>query len=250
MANMTLTATRFAQVTEVSAADSDDVMVLGLARGTKPSDGEKIAAKFEDAHPGFKLTKFDPYLGQATMTRLAPEVIRAREAIRVALGVKAWDVQVAQVRGGGFGVELPNSYVPSKHDEKLTEVAESVIGRPGWFVTTDPAALSARIIPADPPTFPAAIPAPLARFDKLDHRYIPIGMDLPANGEGVGKETTINFETASYGLLGGIPQSGKSVALNAVAAGSLASGTELVVVDTREKSVDFLWLKDMVRPYG
>ncbi|MGC0274972.1 hypothetical protein ACO0LV_18480 [Pseudactinotalea sp. Z1739] len=75
----TLTASRFAQITEVSATESADTMLLGLARGTRPSDGEKIAAKFEDTHPGYKLTKFDPYLGQATMTKLSNPVIRARD---------------------------------------------------------------------------------------------------------------------------------------------------------------------------
>src|SRR5690606_28453757 len=107
-ANNRLTATRYAQVTETSTV-ADDTLVLGLARGTKPSDGEKIAAKFEDAHPGFRLTKFDPYLGQATMTRLPAKVVRAREAVRVALGVKPWDVQVRATRDGGFEVELPPS---------------------------------------------------------------------------------------------------------------------------------------------
>ncbi|MGC0250454.1 cell division protein FtsK [Pseudactinotalea sp. Z1748] len=246
----TLTASRFAQVTEVSATESANTMVLGLARGTKPSDGEKIAAKFEDAHPGYKLTKFDPYLGQATMTKLTGPVIRAREAIRVALGVKPWDVQVRQTRDGGFAVELPNSYVPSKHDDKLTEVAEGVIGRPGWFVTTDPAKLNAKITPADPPTFPAAIPYPMDKMRGLDHNYIPIGMDLPGSGEKTGRDTTISFKAASYMLLGGIPQSGKSVTLDTIVAGSLASGSELILVDTPEKSVDFLWCRDLVRPGG
>src|SRR5690625_1378133 len=88
------------------------------------------------------------------------------------------------------------------------------------------------------------------RFKDLDHNYIPIGMDLPGHGEKTGKDTTISFKAASYMLLGGIPQSGKSVTLDAIVAGSLASGSELILVDTPEKSVDFLWCRDLVRPGG
>src|SRR5699024_3869162 len=160
--------------------------------------------------------------GQATMTRLAPEVIRAREAIRVALGVKAWDVQVAKVRGGGFSVELPNSYVPSKHDDKLTEVAESVIGRPGWFVTTNPAKLTAQITPAAPPTFPAAIATPLKSLGSGSRDKTAFGMKLPDPGEKSGDPIFIDWTDQAFAMLAGMPGSGKTVALNAILSDALS----------------------------
>ncbi|MPV51057.1 cell division protein FtsK [Pseudactinotalea sp. HY160] len=246
----TLTASRFAQVTEVTTGGRSDEMVLGLGRGTKPSDGDRIAAKFEDAHPGFKLTRFDPYLGQATMARLEPKVIRAREALRVALGVKAWDVQVSATGDGGFLVELPNSYVPSKHDDKLTEVAEHVIGRPGWFVTPDPANLTARITPSDPPTFPAAIPTPMSRLGKGSRDHTAFGMKLPAPGEKKGDLISIDWTAQAFSLLAGMPGSGKSVCLNALISDALSHGNELVIVDDFSKRVDFLWAQDFVRAGG
>lgn len=208
-ANNRLTATRYAQVTETSTV-ADDTLVLGLARGTKPSDGEKIAAKFEDAHPGFRLTKFDPYLGQATMTRLPAKVVRAREAVRVALGVKPWDVQVRATRDGGFEVELPKSYSPSKHYAKLVEVAEQVIGRPGWYVKANAAELTARIIPGERPTFEPAYPFPIDA--PIDMFRLPLGRTLPAPGE---EATTLKVNLAdNVGLLlQGLAGSGKAEVL-------------------------------------
>lgn len=79
-----LTATRQAANTQL--AEQGETKVLGLARGTKPSDGDRIAAKFEDANPGYTLTTFDPYVGRAVMTRLTEDEIRCRGAVAVALG--------------------------------------------------------------------------------------------------------------------------------------------------------------------
>src|SRR5699024_10748938 len=177
-----LTAVRQAAITQMDASTSGATrMTLSLQKGTKPADGDKVAARFEDANPGYTLTGFDPYLGQATMTRLSAEEVRARDAVRVALGVKPWDVQVASRSDGGFTIGLPKSYVPSKHEDKLTEVAESVLGRPGWYVQVAAEALVAQIVPGTRPTFEPAYPYPIeARFDPL---RLPIGITLPAPGQ-------------------------------------------------------------------
>ncbi len=64
--------------------------------------------------------------------------------------------------GGGFDLNLPDSYSPSRHDRKLAEVATSEVGIDGWYVDVDPRTLTASIIPAEPPTFPAVLPSPCA----------------------------------------------------------------------------------------
>lgn len=245
-----LTAIRQAQITQVSAsADIPEAMVLGLARGTKPSDGDRIAARFEDAHPGYSLTRFDPYLGQATMTRLTEAEVRARGAVAVALGAKVWDVQITSSTGGGFHLGLPSSFVPSKHQGKLTEVAERVVGRPGWFVQTNAAELTAQIVPASPPTFPDMIATPMKALSK-DRDRTGFGMQLPPPGNTAGELLTIDWTAQSFALLAGTPGSGKTVAANALIAGAVASGNDLVIVDEFSKRVDFLWAREFTRDGG
>lgn len=246
----TLTAIRQAQITQVSAStDTPEAMVLGLARGTKPSDGDRIAARFEDAHPGYSLTRFDPYLGQATMTRLSEAEVRARGAVAVALGAKVWDVQVSARTGGGFHLSLPSSFVPSKHLGKLTEVAEHVVGRPGWFVQANAAELTAHIVPASPPTFPGMIATPMKALSK-DRDRTAFGMQLPPPGKTAGEVLTIDWTAQSFALLAGTPGSGKTVAANALIAGAVASGNDLVIVDEFSKRVDFLWAREFTRDGG
>lgn len=175
-----LTAVRQVEITEAHHADAD-TMILGLAQGTKPSDGDKIAARFEDAHPGWFLVDFEPFVGQATMRRLTANERRAREAIATGLRVKPWDVKVKAARGGGFNVGLPRSYEPGKQDEKLQEIAESVVGKVGWYVKTDPAKLAAQIIPGERPMFEPAYTYPVDA--KIDKFALPIGLTLPEPGD-------------------------------------------------------------------
>jgi len=84
------------------------------------------------------------------LEKLPEDAIRCRGAVAVVLAVKPWQVQVARRKGGGFVLDLPTSYVPSRHDGKLTEVPENVVGRPSWYVDIDAKALAAQIIPASP----------------------------------------------------------------------------------------------------
>ena len=70
--------------------------------------------------------------------RLDEATSRCRSAVAVALGVKPWAVRARPRTGGGFDLELPESYSPSRHDKKLAEVATSVVGRDGWYVDVDP----------------------------------------------------------------------------------------------------------------
>jgi len=221
---------------------------LNLPRGVKPADGDKFADKFEDANPGFTMTTFEPFRGFAVMTKLNTEEIRARAAIAGALSVKPWDVQVTARKGGGFKVNLPSSYVPSKHKTKLEEVASVVIGKPGWYVKVNTRELTAEVIPGELPTFPAAYPYP---FDapRSDPFSIPIGMDLG----GEGRPNTlldIRLDGSAGALLQGLAGSGKSIAVNAIVYGVLARGHQLAILDVPHKAVDFEWCKPWVREHG
>lgn len=243
-------AIRQVAITEVTAATSTkESFEVRLARGTKPADGEKIAARLEDGNPGYYLTGFEPFLGKATLTRMTDAQARCRGAVAVALSVKPWDVQVTERPDGGFHLALPATYVPSKHDEKLAEVATVVVGQPGWYVAIDAQQLTAEIVPSDPPQFPQVLPTPMGGLGS-DPDRTPIGRRLPPPGQELGDPLVIDWTQSAHLMLAGVPGSGKSVTLNAIIADALASGSALVVVDDPAKAVDFLWCKDFVRDGG
>lgn len=247
---------RTKQVVEVTASEAgDDVLEVKLPSGTKPTDGAKHASKLEDANPGYEMTKFEPWLRRALLTRIDPVTSRARQAISAALGCKPWDIQVTPRKPDangdiGFDLELHDKYLPAKHDDKLEEVAVTVIGKPGWYIETDPVQRTASIIPALPPTFPAGIPYPLDRLREGDIQLTKFGRFLPKPGQDEGDEAVLDWVAGGNVLVAGLPRSGKSVVLNSIIAGSLAEGSELVIVDTFDKCVDYLWCKDWVRPGG
>lgn len=243
-----LTLTRFAEVTETTPGrHGAKSKVLNLAHGTKPSDGERIAARFEDAHPGYRLTKFDPFLGQATMTMLSDDEIRCRGAVATALGVKPWDIQVAQASDKSFDVELPKSYSPSKHYGKLVEVAEQVIGAPGWYVRASAAELTAQIVPGDLPMFAPAYPYPVK--SKIDMLNLPIGRTLPEPG-GKAQVLGVDLNDNVGVLIQGLAGSGKTVTISGFIFGALISGHQVAVIDVAHKKADFEWMKPFVRENG
>jgi hypothetical protein len=248
-AEMVAIATRQVAITEVTAAAKNkDSFEVRLARGTKPADGEKVAAKLEEQHAGYYLTGFEPFLGRATLTKMGDGLARCRGACAVALGVKPWDIQVSSRKDGGFDLTLPRGYVPSKHDTKLAEVAE-IVGAVGWFVRSNPAKLTASIIPSAPPTFPEVVPTPMGQLGK-DPDRTPIGMVLPKPGETVGDTLFVDWAASAHLMVAGTPGAGKSVTLNALIADQLASGASVAIADDPAKSIDFLWCKDFVRDGG
>lgn len=92
-------ATRQVTITEVSTNTASRTKDVRLPRTVKPSDGEKMAVKLADQHgEGWEMTRFEPFLGRATLTQLTDEMGRCRGAAAVALGVKPWDVQVNSAR--------------------------------------------------------------------------------------------------------------------------------------------------------
>lgn len=205
-------AVRSAATTEVNRLDSDQFEVR-LPPKTRPTDGDKVAASLQDQNPGFYLTSFEPYLRRALLTRMGDDQARARGAVAVALGVKPWDIGIGPRTGGGFTLSLPATYVPSKHDEKLDEVAVSVVGEPGWFVRANPSTLTAEIIPASPPTFPALIPYPLAKQRIPGTWRLPIGVAL-GRGDVPGPELALDFDATPGALVVGTAGGGKAQPLD------------------------------------
>ncbi|MHB8318083.1 MAG: FtsK/SpoIIIE domain-containing protein [Acidimicrobiales bacterium] len=248
-------AIRQAAVTEIGTASSEKSTSkeVRLMRGTKPSDGDKVAAKLADQHPGFVMVRFEPFLGRAILSKMDPATQRAREAVAVALGTKPWDVTISTRPDGGYDLELPKNYVPSKHDGKLDEVATAVIGQPGWQVAIDPQTLKASIVPGEPPTFPVTVPYPLKTVDPTKDNqwaYIPLGVTLGKTGDSLGPELTTDFVLNPHMSIQGLTGSGKGQTLMALMTGALARGWELAICDAIKGGVDFTEWKPYVRDGG
>ena len=246
----TATASRMVEINEVAEVSQDsDTIEVRLTRSTKPGDGDKFAAKLESQHDGFYLTEFEPFLGYAMMTRLTPEAARARGAIAVALGTKPWDVQIKSRPDGGYSLKLPRSFVVSKHEAKLDEVAVTVIGREGWYVKVDAAKLTAEIIPADPPTFPSVIPYPMKQIRTINTTSrLLLAQSLGKNADEPGEPVFIDFDSSPHTQLNGTTNSGKSVTINSLIAGALAAGYLIGVINVPHKAVDFNWVRPWVAP--
>ena len=231
-------ARRQVEVTELEAADgSAERMEVRLASGTRPSDAERVAARLEDQHPGWTMTAFDPWLGRAELAKVPDGHRRVRAAVATALGVKPWDVGVEARTGGGYRLRLPASYMPSRHDDRLDEVATSVIGSLGWYVEADPPHLRAEVVPGDPPTFPAVLPYPFGAPSET--MRLPVGHCLGRSGAELGPEVALDLEANPHALVSGTTGSGKSVALWVIIGGALRAGWQVAIVDGPKGGVDF-----------
>lgn len=213
----TAQASRQVAITEVSNdTRAGSTKEVNLAAGTKLADGDKMAAKLEGANPGYMMTTFSPFTGKAILTKLDEPTARCRAAVAGALGVKPWGVQIRARADGGFDMDLPTAYTPSKHDKKLDEVATSVVGREGWYVHINPQKLTASIIPSDPPTFPALVPynfaASIPKFAIGDESWakIVLGVKLPKAGETDYKPFYLDLEAAPHCQVSGTSGSGKA----------------------------------------
>lgn len=185
--------------------------LIALSAKDCQGTGERAAAKIAEDFPGYTMYRFEPHLSRALIVKMDEQIIATRAAVATALGVKPWDVVVRHRDGGGFLISnMPASYVPSKHDDKLLEAAQTKVpgGKPGWFVKTDPQDLTAQIIPAELPTFPETIPAPLGSMGADVNRSY-FGLKLPEPGQQEHTEAFIDW-TATHGLIvGGLPGGGK-----------------------------------------
>lgn len=212
-----LTLQRQTAVTQVTKRAGEDSYRVEIPRDTRPTDGDKIAAKLEGdpRHAGYFMTRFDPYAGEATLSKLSKEELRCRNAVAVALGVKPWDVGVTTTAGGGFNLTLPHSYVPSKHDDKLQEVAEAIVGKVGWYFTSEPAELTAEIVPSKPPMLPEVIPFQRDLIVPSESPAIlaplPIGLALAERGDQPSEPVMLNLEDGPHTQVGGTSGGGKAL---------------------------------------
>jgi hypothetical protein len=254
----TAVATRHVAVTSVSATSTkiNAVREVSLPKNTRPSDGEKVAAKMAEEYPDYVMVSFEPFLRRAILAPMDIPTRRARDAVAVALSVKPWDVGVTARLDGGFDLTLPRSYVPSKHDDKLDEVATAVIGRTGWYVQTNAQTLMASIIPASPPTFPASIPHPMhggnGTLVMTDDEWagIPIGMTLAKPGDDVGQLLEVDFSATPHFLATGTTGSGKGFTIMSLLSGALSNGWQVAIADGTKGGVDFVDFEPFVRKSG
>lgn len=254
---MEVTAVREAAVAEIADDDQPAASAAGakqlaklvtLPAGTKMSDGDKLAALYQAQHPGFFMVQFNPHLLQARLATMTEDEVIARGKLAAALKVKPWDVLLRSRPDGGFEARLPK-YTPSEHDAKLAEAAV-LIGRTGWYITVNPKTLVAQVIPADPPTFPRSFPLNMSALIASDRDVTPLGRILPDPGQDIGKVLSLAWADMAFLLVGGLPNSGKTVLLNDIVSAQLAGGAELVIIDTVDKSADFQWAKPYVRKGG
>ncbi len=243
--------TRTRAVTEVQTADKR--LDIALEGQPKPSDGQKWADRFAEQFAGYYMTRFEPFLGKAVLELLTDEEARCRGAIAVALGCKPWEVEVSTRKDGGFVARLPKTYMPSKHDTKLQEVATAVVGGEGWYVRTDPRSLVAELVPSVPPTFPPTIGYPMVkpeRFDIGDERWaqIPLGHMLAEPGGTDGELLIADFVANPAMQVSGIMGSGKGVLLTNLIAGALERGWEVGMIDAVKACVDYVDIKPFLKP--
>lgn len=247
-----LTIYRQAAITQIDA-DRRGVRTVSIPDGTKASEAEGIAARLQEMHPGYYLSEFNPHLGKAQLMKMTLEEFRVREAIATAIGVKQWDLKVQGSRRSGYTVKLPATYMSSKHDEKIQDVAETIAGEFGWYWEADPVKLKGNIVPSVPPTFAPSIPYPMNLLPKPSPGVvnpIPFGMSLATRGDEENEVIYLRLEDAPHSQVGGTSGSGKSVTLNSIVAGALAAGAELVVIDVPAKAVDYELWRPFVRKGG
>ena len=208
----------FVRVTDTTTADALP-QAGGAANGKRillaPSEatpgGEKAAARVAEDFPGYVIHTYEPHLGRAVIAKMSPDLVGARAALAQALGVKPWDVAVRPRRGGGYTItRIPTSYTPTKHDAKLLEAAQHLVpgGKPGWFVRVNGQTLTGEVVPAELPTFPKVIPAPLNKLG-ANVNSSPFGVALPESGQKEGAPLAIDWTASHSVLLGGMGGSGK-----------------------------------------
>lgn len=247
-----LTIWRQAAVTQIEE-DRRGVRTVSIPSGTKATEAEGIAARLQEMHAGYYLSEFNPHLGKAQLTKMNLDEVRVREAIATAIGTKPWDLKVKGSRANGYQVKLPSTYMSSKHNEKIQEVAETIAGEFGWYWEVDPVSLKGTIVPSVPPTFPPSIPYPMELLPKASPGVvnpIPFGMALAPRGDEANEVIELRLEDHAHSQIGGTSGSGKSVTLNSIVAGALAAGAELAIIDVPAKAVDYELWRPFVRKGG
>ena len=185
-----------------------------------------------------------------TAERMDEKALNAREHFATALGVKPWQIRVESTPEHGWKIRIRKDaaiYVASKYDKAMQEQVE-VVGAPGWFFRADPETNVIVVYPGEMPTFPKSIPMPDEVWQEPNPTRTAFGMKLPENGRRTGDMATIDWKESSFCIIGGEPGSGKSVLMNDILAGEIASGVRLAIVDIANKATDYYWCRPWVEP--
>jgi hypothetical protein len=186
----------------------------------------------------YSLTSVDPVAKVAIFQVLSPEIDRCRNSLASLFGQKPWEITVSQRPGGGFVVSLPSDYRPSKYDRQLSEIAATVVGKPGWSFVGDSSSGQGEFIPGELPTFP-----PIIHFKDvpLSHSWsrIYLGEQLGTQESPSTKPLYTDFDTNPHILINGTTNSGKSVLVFALITGALIEGWDLVIIDPEKEGIDF-----------
>lgn len=205
-------------------------------------------------HPGMTLTDMDEYRRTISYAPLPPDLLKARSRFAAALGRKPWEIKVRHSADNGYVITLNKTcltpYVESKHGKRLQEEVDTVAGRKGWFYKPYPMDGIILVHPGELPTFPKAIPMPQSVVDNPDPRYAWFGMKLPQGGRKYGDPIKVDWTQTAMILLIGGQGSGKSVLINSLIFCFLNAGGRLVVVDDRDKALDFNWCRPYVSKWG
>lgn len=247
---------RHTTLTEVEAENSSKKLVR-LASDVGVNDGARIDQMMKDQHPGWTMTQFSPLTGRAVLKRMNDKELRARSALAVALGVgkTPWDVQVTQESPSQYTIVVPVSYVPSKHDGKLLEVAQTAIGEEGWYVRINPKTLTGVVAEGAKPSVPLLAPTPTlpvgTKLSDKERWRLPIGVSMEI-GDKKSEQVYLDLSDNVGVLLVGTAGAGKSVTINDVIAAALERDWMLAIGDVPAKEVDFTWCAKYCQPgwYG
>lgn len=213
---------------------------------------KKLVADLEEKNPSMSVVQVDTVNGKAFLQRLDDVTLMSRRTLASALGLNAWDIRLSGNRKHGWQVKLPDTFAwaDSKYDKRVLEACEQ-IGAYGWYYTVNVQNNMLTIIPAKPPTFPKSI---AVREEKtIDFRHIPIGMKLPKLGqtETEGDTLMLDFKDSPGVLVAGMSNGGKSVVINNIIYGFLASGGQVLVVDEHGKGLaDYMWVANRLHERG
>ena len=184
------------------------------------------------------------------LQQLDEKAMSTRRIFANVLCVDPWEIRLTRTPENGWKIRIKEgavTYQASRFDKKMQEAVETV-GKVGWFFRADPETGVIMVYPGERPTFPPSIPMPPEV--KNDIRHIYFGMKLPDRGRKTGDLLSHDFKTGPGILVAAATNHGKSVVINSIIAGVLESGCDLIIIDDRDKSVDFMWCRDWVMDHG
>lgn len=240
-----------ASVASISRNDNGSFRVNLTPDQSKPSKGAEVASVYEPRSPGYRMTEFHPYAGWMLMEHLDDELTVARGQIAEYLRVNPWDVKVERTREGGLRLTFMKPFVyKEERDGANLQRAAAAVGHEGWWADVDAKNGTATIHPGEPATFPKTVPFPFDRLGDPETRdRMPFAMQPARPGE-TPAPLLVDWTQSPGLLVAGLSGGGKSVTINDVAAFSVASGSEIYVLDHATKATDFYWLRPWVAPHG